>query len=153
MTPQEELLTRAADEYRAFHQAIDGLSEPRLTEAWLGTWSVKEIVAHMVGWHRELQPALERIARGERPIPAGVSYDEVEAWNAKFGGAMSDRGMAEVLRAFAGSHDAFLRAAANIPEERFQPGRAAYKIVDLNTAHHYKEHGDQIRAWRAARGV
>jgi len=24
--------------------------------------------------------------------------------------------------------------------------------VDLNSAHHYKEHGDQIRAWRAAKG-
>ena len=28
----------------------------------------------------------------------------------------------------------------------------AWKIVDLNLAHHYKEHGDQIRAWWTGKG-
>ena len=50
------------------------------------------------------------------------------------------------------SHESFMRAAAAVPAERFQPGKTAWKIVDGNSAHHYKEHGDQIRAWRAARG-
>src|SRR6267378_2160167 len=65
MSPKDELLNRAAQEYKAFYQALDGLNEADLTEVWLGAWSIKEIVAHMVGWHRELTPALERIARGE----------------------------------------------------------------------------------------
>ena len=30
---------------------------------------------------------------------------------------------------------------------------AAWTIVDLNSAHHYQEHGDQIRAWRASQGI
>ena len=153
MSPKEELLNRAAQEYKAFYQTLDGLNEAQMTEVWLEAWSIKDIVAHMVGWHRELQPALERLARGERPIPEGVSYDGVDAWNAKFAGAMRDRDVADVLLEFDKSHEAFLHAAANVPEARFQPGKTAYKIVDLNSAHHYKEHGDQIRAWRASRGV
>ena len=78
-----------------------------LTEVWLGVWSIKEFVGHICGWHRELGPALERMARGERPIAEGVSYEDVDAW----------------------------------------------RIVDLNSAHHYKEHGDQIRGWRAVRRI
>src|SRR2546429_3897720 len=91
MSPKDELLIRAAQEYKTFYQALDGLNEADLTEVWLGGWSIKEIVAHMVGWHRELTPALERIARGERPIPAEVSYADVDAWNARFASALRDR--------------------------------------------------------------
>ena len=153
MSPKDELLNRAAQEYKAFYQALDGLNEADLTEVWLGGWSIKEIVAHMVGWHRELTPALERIARGERPFSAEVSYADVDAWNARFAGALRDRQIEDVLLDFDKSHEAFLRAAARVPDERFQPGRTAYKLVDLNSAHHYREHGEQIRAWRASRGL
>ena len=43
--------------------------------------------------------------------------------------------------------------AAKVPEERVQPGRTAHRIIDLNSAQHYREHGDQIRAWRAANSL
>ncbi len=78
VTAKDELLNRAAREYNAFEAAIHGLNEVQLTEVWLGTWSIREIVAHMSGWHREMGPALGRIARGAKPLPDGVSYDEVE---------------------------------------------------------------------------
>ena len=83
MSAKQDLLSQAAREYKAFHETIHGLNEEHLNEAWLGTWSVKDIVAHIIGWQRELAPALERIARGERPIAEGVSYDDVDAWNAE----------------------------------------------------------------------
>ncbi|MGH7322568.1 MAG: ClbS/DfsB family four-helix bundle protein [Candidatus Rokuibacteriota bacterium] len=152
MTTKEELLTAAAREYRGFHEALQGLNEEQMSEAWLGTWSVKDIVAHMAGWHREMVPALERMARGERPLPEGVSYDDVDGWNAKFAAAARGTSVADVLLDFERTHERFMRAAGAVPAERFQPGKTAWRIVDLNSAHHYKEHGDQIRAWRQSRG-
>jgi len=116
-TTKAELLSAAEREYTAFRAALEGLDARQLTEVWLGAWSVKEVVAHISGWHWELGPALERMARGERPVPEGMSYNDVDAWNAKFTAAKS-----------------------------------AWKIVDQNSAHHGKEHGDQIRAWRAGKG-
>ena len=153
MTPKEELLNQAAREYKAFHESLQGLNEEQLQEAWLGTWSVKDIVAHIVGWQAELAPALERLARGERPLPEGVSYEDVDAWNAKFAAARRDAGAADLLLELDKTHERFLRLADAIPEARFAPERTAYRIVDLNSAHHYKEHGDQIRAWRASRSL
>ena len=153
MTTKEELLDRAEQEYTAFRRTDAGLSEEQLTEPCLGSWGVREIAAHIVGWHREMTPALERMALGERPFAPGVSYDDADARNAKFAAAMRHLPAAEVLRELDRSHAAFVHAAAGVPEERFQLGKTAHKLVDLNSAHHYKEHGDQIRDWRASRGT
>jgi hypothetical protein len=152
-TDKDSLLNEAAREYRAFHDAIHGLNEEQMTEVWLGTWSIKEIVAHMSGWHREMGPALERLAQGARPGADGVSYDDVDAWNAKFAAAARSTDVSDLLLELDKSHEYFIRTAAAVPAERFQPGKTAYKIVDLNSAHHYRDHGDQIRAWRATRGI
>ena len=38
-------------------------------------------------------------------------------------------------------------------EAQVVAGKTAWKIVDGNSAHHYREHADQIRAWRKSRGV
>ena len=153
MTPKEELLNQAAREYKAFHETLRGLSETQMTEVWLGTWSVKDIVAHMAGWHREMAPALERLGRGAKPIPDGLSYDDVDAWNARFTAAARDTSVADVLLEFDKSHEYFMLAADQVPAERFAPGKTAWKIVDGNSAHHYREHAEQILAWRAARGI
>jgi hypothetical protein len=145
---KQELLNEAARQYKAFHEAIQGLNEEQMTTVWLGTWSVRDIVAHMSGWHREMVPALERIARGERPVPPGVSYDDIDGWNEKFAAARSNTPVADVLLELDKTHEDFMHAAAQVPDERFVEGKTAWKIVDGNSAHHYKEHGDQIREWR-----
>ena len=45
----------------------------------------------MSGWHGELGPALERMARSERPIPEDKNYDaDADGWNAKFAAAKRD---------------------------------------------------------------
>ncbi len=46
-----------------------------------------------------------------------------------------------------------MHAADAVPAQRYVPGKTAYRIVDQNSAHHYKEHGDQIRGWRSARRI
>src|SRR2546422_7552973 len=122
-----DLLSAAEDQYKALRAALEGLDERQLTQVWLGVWSIKEIVAHISGWHRELGPALERMARGERPIPEGVSYDDADAWNAKFAAARKATPVRQVLDDLERSHADFMRAAAAVPAERFQPGKTAWR--------------------------
>ncbi|MFQ5520214.1 MAG: ClbS/DfsB family four-helix bundle protein [Candidatus Methylomirabilia bacterium] len=153
MSTKESLLTQAQEEFRALKAAVQGLDEMALTGVWLGTWSIRDILIHMSSWHRELGPALERMARGEKPIPDGVSYEDADAWNAKFVAAKKNAPVSEVLSELDASHEYFMAQAAKVPEERFVPGKTAHRITDLNSAHHYKEHGDQIRAWRKSKGA
>lgn len=152
-TTKDELLNEAAREYKALHETLQGLNETQMTEVWLGTWSVRDIVAHIAGWHEEMSPALERLARGERPIREGVSYDDVDSWNDRFAKARSSTPVADVLLELDRTHERFMKAAAAVPAERFQPGKTAWKIVDGNSAHHYREHAEQVRDWRASRGL
>jgi hypothetical protein len=115
---------------------------------------VRDIVAHFSGWHREMGPALERMARGEPPIPEGRNYlAELDVWNEKYAAAKRSTPVAEVLLELDQSHEYFLHAAAQVPDDRFVEGTTAWKIVDLSSAHHYKQHAEQIRAWRATRGI
>ncbi len=87
MSEKTTLLSEAETEFTLFKRAIAGLDEARMRQVWLGTWSARDIVAHISGWHREMGPALERIARGERPVAEGVSYEDVDAWNGRFADA------------------------------------------------------------------
>lgn len=153
MSAKDELLTQAQEEFKAFKAAIRGLDERQLTEVWLGTWSTREILAHISGWQRELGPALERMARGEKPFPEGTNYNDVDSWNARFAAAKKNTTGSEALKELDASHEYFLAQAAKVSEERFVPGKTAHTLVNQITAHHYKEHGDQIRAWRQAKGL
>jgi len=153
MSGKQDLLNETALQYRAFHEAIHGLNEEHLDEAWLGTWAIRDIVAHISGWQREMTPALERLARGERPFAEGVTYDDVDGWNARFAAASRKVEATEVLLELDRSHERFMHAAAQVPEERYVPDKTTWTIVDQTGAHHYREHGEQIRAWRASRDI
>jgi len=153
MSEKTTLLSGAETEFAAFKRALAGLTEAQMREVWLGTWSARDIVSHISGWHRELSPALARLQKGERPIPEGVSYDDVDAWNGRFAEARKTAATADILKELDASHAAFLQAAAGVPEERYVPGKTAHKIVDLNSRHHYQEHRAQIEEWRKRTGV
>ncbi len=98
-------------------------------------------------------PALERMSRGEKPIPEGVSYEDLDSWNARFAAAVASRSTEAILAELDASHAVFMQAARALPEERLVPGRTAYRIVDFNSRHHYRDHRDAILAWRTSRGL
>ncbi len=141
-------MREAQDAFSELRQAIDGLTEEQMRRVWLGTWSVREILVHISGWHRAMIPARERVARNERAYPEGT-YADTDAWNAKFVDGTSGVATAEVLTELAASHRDFVRAAAAVPEAHFTSGGAAGDLFDGNGPDHYREHTAQIREWRA----
>jgi uncharacterized protein (TIGR03083 family) len=153
MSEKTTLLDGAEAEFARLKQTVAGLSEAQMREPWCGTWGVREIVAHISGWHREIGPALTRLARGEKPILEGVSYEDADAWNARFADAKAKASIADVLAELDASHAYFMQAAKAVDDARFVPEKTAYKLVDLNSRHHYQSHADEIAAWRKSRGV
>ena len=147
----QELIRTADEEFAALTAAVDGLDEPRMREVWLGTWGVREILAHVAGWHGEMTPALERLARGAPAYPDGA-YDDADVWNARFVGARKDVATADLLREIHVSHRALLRAAASLGDAALAPGQAARALVDGVAADHYRVHAAQIRDWRSRAG-
>lgn len=144
---KQELLQQAEQEYDGLKAAIEGLDDAQMRTLWLGSWGVREILAHISGWHREMIPALERLQRGEAPYPDGA-YDDFDSWNARFVEARKGLGPADTLRALDASHRELLSAASRLPDEHFAQGKPAAGLVDGITAGHYREHAEQIRQWR-----
>ena len=83
MNDRAKILLETEEAFGGLRQATAGLTEEKMLEVWLGTWSVREILIHISGWHRVMIPALERVGRGEAPYPPGA-YDDFDAWNARF---------------------------------------------------------------------
>ena len=147
MGAKQELLEKAEQEYDGLKAAIKGLDEAQMSQVWLGTWGVREILAHMTGWHREMIPALERLGRGEAPYPDGA-YDDFDSWNTRFVEARKGRAAVDILREVDASHRELLSTTSRMPDEHFGEGKPASGLVDGVTGGHYHEHAEQIREWR-----
>jgi hypothetical protein len=145
-----EKSTRLHDADQAFTElrgAIEGLSDDEMRRVWLGSWGVREILIHISGWHDEMIPVLGRVGQGQAGYPAGT-YDDFDAWNARFVDRKAGVKPADVVTELEASHRAFIAAAAQVPEALFAPGGAARDPFDGAGAGHYREHAAQIRQWR-----
>jgi len=148
METKHDIIQATEQEYAKLRAVVHGLGEAQMREVWLGTWGVREIVAHIAGWHREMTPALERVARGEPPYAQGT-YDDFDRWNARFVETRKDVPTDDLLREVDLSHREFLREVARLSDETLAAGQAARGLVDGVGANHYREHAAQIVQWRA----
>ena len=150
MSDKATLLREADEAFAELRQAIDGLGDESMSRIWLGSWGVREILIHISGWHREAIPGFARIARGESaPYPPGT-YDDFDAWNARFVAHRTGVKVADVVDELRASHREFVAAAAALPEPHLAPGGAARDLFDGSGPGHYREHAAQIRQWREA---
>jgi hypothetical protein len=149
---RQQLIAALNKEFDSLLDSVAGPSDPQMAEVWYGDWSVNDILAHVAGWHREMAPAFERIARGERPVPEDADYNNFDKWNAGFAGSRAGTAV-EVLAELMASKAAFAAAAAKVPEEKFEDGRAAYRIIHLTGIEHYADHEPAIREWRKSQGT
>jgi hypothetical protein len=150
---RDQLIAQVNEEFDTLLASIDGLSDERMLEAWFGDWSVRDILAHVSGWHREMTALLERMARGERPAPEGVDYSDSDGWNARFAERHKDTGPAAMREELTASKEAFVTAARVLPEDRFEEGRTGQRVLTTTGFNHYREHALVIREWRQREGI
>jgi len=152
MSDKPTVLKLLDEEYANFRQAIDGLDAAALERVWFGEWSVKDIIAHVLGWEKTMTEALQRMARGEKPTPEGVDYSDTDGWNAKFALVMKQQLPTTVLAEWGRVHQVFVKAARAIPDDRFgeKDGKPATvnRILEGSGYGHYREHAPPIRDWR-----
>ena len=158
MTDKKTTLQLLDTEYANFQDAIKGLDRDQLQRVFYGDWSVRDIVAHMLGWEREMAEALRRIARGERPTPEGVDYSNADDWNAKFSARLRQQLPTTVLAEWGQVHQTFVKAAEAVPDDRFGAGedgkpKTVNRIIETTGYGHYREHAPAIRAWRQREGI
>jgi hypothetical protein len=139
--------------FTALLASVQGLDERAMTKVFFGEWSVKDILAHIAGWQHEMTRSMERMARGEKPTPEGVSYSDGDAWNAKFALAMKPQSAPTVVADLQQSFANYVRAAEAIPADRYGEGKTINRLLVTSGSGHYEEHLPAIKEYRASLGV
>ncbi len=153
MADREQIIAELETSFAGLQDAVAGLTHQQKLQKWYDKWCVYDIFSHIIGWHHEMDDALERIVRGERPVPEGVDYSDANAWNDRFVDTWVQSSGAAVEQELESSKDLFIKAARLVPEDKFEDGRAAFRIMHATAIDHYAEHAKDIREWREREGI
>ncbi|NPV66320.1 MAG: ClbS/DfsB family four-helix bundle protein [Anaerolineae bacterium] len=151
------ILARMADERAAFEQAIAGLNAEQMTVPQvMDTWTIKDILAHITAWERDLLNWLDMAQRGMTlPIPPGNGWDAyIEEFNACTYAANRDRPLEDVLAEFDAIYTRLMDELRALPEDPADPlwavwegGQPPWRLLATFYGH-YREHRLPIEAWR-----
>jgi len=160
---KHELLTGMESSRAEIVEAMAGLSDEAMLEPnVVGAWSVRDVLQHISLWEAELVKLLVHVQQRRRP--AGERWSgklDIDALNARWHAETLDRPLDRVRADFAAVRQQTQRrlnelAEADLTETRAFPwlkGRALWQYVFEDTIEHDREHAEQIRAWREARGI
>jgi hypothetical protein len=146
-------LSKVEEGFAALLASVNGLDDRAMSKRFYGDWSVKDILAHIAGWHEQMTGAMQRMARGERPTPEGVDYGDADAWNARFAGAMAAQSSETVVATLRQSYANYLRAAKEIPDDRFGEGKTVNRLLEGSGFGHYAEHLPALQEYRKQLGA
>jgi hypothetical protein len=151
-----ELLSGLREEYQKWQALLDQIGPGRMEQSGVaGSWSIKDIVAHLTGWRRRTVARLQAVQRGEpEPPPPWPPHlqtdDEINAWIYE---SNHDRSLREVLDE---SHQVFqqlMTAFEDLPEDalvdvrRFPWLEGQLPNAGMFFAHFHEEHEPDMRAW------
>jgi len=147
---------RMNEEWSALGAALAGLSEPRMLEGGVvGAWSIKDLLGHIAFWAQQAASNTELVKAGRQDqIARPGSSKDIDRWNAREQRLRADRPLAEVSRELEESHELALAALAGLPEEKLGldlEGGTFLELYAVDTYDHYREHTDQVLAWRKRR--
>lgn len=146
---RQQLLKRIEDAWAAFNESYAGLSDAQMAKPGVvGTWSVKDILAHVTTWEEEALKALPVIMKGEVPPRYATEYGGINAFNALMTGKKQGLSLSEVLSQMDGTHNRLIDYIQHVPEEQYRQETRFRRRLRFDTYRHYREHAKMIQEWR-----
>ena len=147
-----DLLRRLDARWQDLLASCAGLSDADLlTPGVTGTWSVKDIIAHVTTWEEEALAHLPVVLAGKRPPRYSVTHGGINAFNAQMTAKNRERSLAEVLRRRDDIHNRLVEFVQGVPESECGGDTRFRRRLRLDTYGHYVVHSRAIRQWRAQR--
>ena len=139
----------------------DQMIDPGVTP---GGWSVKDILAHLMGWQRMILSFHEAEQRGETPeVPGhGLTWRDTPKLNDLIYREHKDRPLETILNDFEAGHQSMLDLVESVPENLFVsvgrfkwmgPSWCLSDYVRAETASHYRWASNHIKRWRRRNDV
>jgi hypothetical protein len=149
---RRRLLTRLDRAWTAFNESYAGLSEAQLLEPGVtGSWSVRDVIAHVTTWDEEALTHLPLVLAGGRPPRYSVRYGGIDAFNALMTDKKRGLSLAEVLAQSAAVPQRLVELVQRTPEHQLGGASRFRRRLRLDTYGHYPIHAEAIRRWREVR--
>ena len=149
---RSQLLKRMDEAWQALYESYSGLSDQAMTESCVtGTWSIKDIIAHVTSWEEESLKHLPLILAGRRTPRYSDRYGGIDAFNARTTERNRKLPLYEVLRQRDDTHRRLIAFLRSVPEEELVRETRFRRRLRLDTYDHYAKHAMAIRAWREGR--
>ena len=147
---RHRLLTTLEDRWQELLASYAGLSDADMTEPGVtGTWSVKDIIAHVSVWEEEALTHLPVVLAGRRPPRYSVTHGGIDAFNAQMTERNRTLTLAEVLRQRDQTHRRLLAFVGRAPESACAGDTRFRRRLRLDTYGHYGVHTRAINQWRS----
>jgi hypothetical protein len=147
------MLRRLDTEYSRLKAALARLTpEQAVTPNVVGTWSVKDVIAHLIHWTRFPVNEVKAALLGDTFIFDDRSEDEINAANVALN---AHRSLEEVVAQFDTAYQNLIEFLHILPESAFEPRNTLEETLDEtlhgtfanNTYEHYPIHEAQIREY------
>jgi hypothetical protein len=133
--------------------ALDGLSEEEMARPGaVGSWSVRDVLAHVLAWEDEAVARLDLLAAGRPQDFARITTDEeLEAWNSSAHRRYAGLPRAEVMRRLEDVQGRIVAGLDSLSDERLATDEGPVPVhnwlPECSYAHE-EEHCADILAWR-----
>src|SRR5690242_18737903 len=142
-----EIIVHLITSRAALSSTIYGLSTDELmTIGAVGNWSVKDVMAHVGRWEEICFDQLQKHLGGELSVE---DYRDALAYNDMWEAELQSLTLQEAIEFFETTHYRLFGLLSSLKPEQWNGYVRAW--VRGSTWHHFEEHAEQIRAWRASR--
>jgi hypothetical protein len=143
-----ELIAGLVEARRGLLDAVHALPAGRRDQVFLGTWSVRDLLAHLVGWDHTNREAVQAILAGREP-EFRQHYDRDWAtYNARLVAKYRREDWDEMLAAIEDSHRALITYLQSAPAEAYVKTTKIGTLLAAE-ARDEAEHRRQIEAFAA----
>ncbi len=150
---KQSVLLRMQKEWKGLLSSFQGTPQEALFKPnVVGTWSVRDILAHFTTWDEEALKALPLILN-DQPLPRYAKYGGIDAFNARDWEKKKDLPLDQVKNELMSTHERLVNFLDTVPESQFGAGKRFLRRLRLDTFNHYREHTLQILTWRNQQGV
>lgn len=158
---KNELLEALEDGHNELVEMLDDLPDAVLVEPGVaGSWSIKDILAHLSMWEGQLITLLFHASRGtEKPGTAHFGKESVDELNQRWLAASQERSLEMVWQDWLSVRKQTLRRVAEFSEKDLNDphkftwlkGEPLWQWIANDTFEHEDEHASAIRDWLDSR--
>lgn len=149
---KDEIISGLVEARRKILDVAGMLSPAEQDEVFLGVWTVKDLIAHLVGWDYTNLEAVQAILAGQRPSFWGYYDRDWETYNARLVAEYGRDDFAELVASVEESHRKLIGFLQAIPADEYIRRK---KIVTLLRAESKDEntHYGQVKEFREHRAA